>query len=196
MTKNAWIPILITLGLWAGCGRNDQAGRIPAPENRRLFRAYPSTHEDSACTPFLERFQPSLLILKGEKLVSYPKPKKCPRFVLLYFSASWCPPCHLFTPKLKSWYLANQSRFPDLEVVLASMDRQWAAMEDYVRETKMPWPILAWPNVENSPVEKLLPQEIPFLVLVDDEGMILMAARGMETSLALIENIMRKEEKK
>ena len=161
-----------------------------------MFRAYPSTHEDSACTPFIETFQPSLLILKGKKLVSHPKPKKCPRFVLLYFSASWCPPCHLFSPKLRKWYLVNQPRFPDLEVVLASMDRQWAAMEGYVRETQMPWPILAWPNVENSPVEKLLPQEIPFLVLVDDEGMILMAARGMEASLALIENIMRKEEKK
>ena len=69
-------------------------------------------------------------------------------------------------------------------------------MEGYVRETGMPWPILAWPNVMNSPIEKFLPEEIPFLVLVDDEGMILMAARGMEASLTLIDKIMDKVEKK
>ena len=161
-----------------------------------MFRAYPSTHEDKACTPFLEKFQPSLLILRGKSLAAYPKPKKCPRYVLLYFSASWCPPCHLFTPKLKKWYLENHPRYPDLEVVLASMDRDWAAMEGYVKETGMPWPILAWPNVVDSPVEKLLPEEIPFLVLVDDEGKVLLAVRGMEESLALLNRLMRKEEKK
>ena len=181
---------------WSGCDRKEAPSQADNPNPERLFRAYPSTHENSACTPFLETFQPSLLVLKGKSLVAYPKPKKCPRYVLLYFSASWCPPCHLFTPKLKKWYLANQPRYPDLEVVLASMDREWAAMEEYVQETKMPWPVLAWPNVMNSPVEKFLPQEIPYLVLVDDEGMILMAAAGMEASLALIDKIMDKVEKK
>jgi len=194
--KIQWLfALAVALGC-SSCDRKAPSSQAPTPKPERLFRAYPSTHEDSACTPFLETFQPSLVVLKGKSLVAYPKPKPCPRYVLLYFSASWCPPCHLFTPKLKKWYLANQSRYPDLEVVLASMDREWGAMEGYVRETGMPWPILAWPNVMNSPIEKFLPEEIPFLVLVDDEGMILMAARGMEASLTLIDKIMDKVEKK
>ena len=194
--KIHWLfALAVTLGC-SSCDRKAPPSQAPTPKLERLFRAYPSTHEDSACTPFLEKFQASLIVLKGKSLAAYPKPKPCPRYVLLYFSASWCPPCHLFTPKLKTWYLANQSRYPDLEVVLASMDREWGAMEGYVRETGMPWPILAWPNVMNSPIEKFLPEEIPYLVLVDDEGMILMAARGMEASLTLIDKIMDKGEKK
>jgi thiol-disulfide isomerase/thioredoxin len=168
----------------------------PVTTKERLFRAYPSSHETTACTPFLEKIQPTLLILKDNKLASFPKPKKCPRFVLLYFSASWCPPCHLFTPKLKAWYLRSHAKFPDLEVVLASLDRDWAPMEQYVHQTGMPWPILAWPNVMDSPVEKLLPEEFPYLVLVDDEGMVLMAARGMPTTLDLVEKILKVEEVK
>ena len=78
--------------LFAGCGNQAPAPQAGPDKKERLFRAYPSTHEESQCTPFLEKFQPALLILKKEALVSYPKPKKCPRFVLLYFSASWCPP--------------------------------------------------------------------------------------------------------
>lgn len=165
-----------------------------ASGKERMFRAYPATHEDKACTPFLDKFQPNLLILKGDQLVSFPQPKKCPRFVLLYFSASWCPPCHLFTPKLRAWYLGVRKKFPDFEVVLASMDKEWSPMEGYIRKTQMPWPILAWPNVIDSPVEKYLPEEIPYLVLVDDEGMILMAARGMPTTLDLIEKILTMEQ--
>jgi hypothetical protein len=76
------------------------------------------------------------------------------------------------------------------------MDRDWVAMEEYVRQTKMPWPVLAWPNVIDSPVEKLLPEEIPYLVLVDDEGMVLMAARGMVKTLGLVEKIMQKDDGK
>lgn len=189
------LGILVLLG-FVGCHRSEQPTPTPSTPKARLFRAYPATHENNACTPFLESIQPTLLVLKNKKLASFPKPKKCPRFVLLYFSASWCPPCHLFTPKLKAWYLRNHAKFPDLEVVLASMDRQWAAMEQYVVETGMPWPVLAWPNVMDSPVEKLLPEEIPYLVLVDDEGMVLFAARGMNDSLDLVEKILRMEEQK
>ena len=179
-----------------GCQKSDPPTPPSASTKERLFRAYPTTHEDTACTPFLEKIQPTLLVLKGKKLELFPKPKKCPRFVLLYFSASWCPPCHLFTPKLKTWYLRNRAKFQDLEVVLASMDREWAPMEQYVRETGMPWPVMAWPKVMGSPVEKLLPEEIPYLVLVDDEGMILMAARGMPTTLDLVEKVLIMEESK
>ena len=177
----------------AACNNSTRPAQETSSSKEKLFRAYPSTHEATACTPFLEKIQPSLLILKSNNLEAFQKPKKCPRFVLLYFSASWCPPCHLFTPELRSWYFTAHSKYPELEVVLASIDRDWTSMEEYVRQTKMPWPILAWPNVMDSPVERLLPEEFPYLVLVDDEGMVLMAARGMVTTLGLVEKIMQRD---
>lgn len=167
-----------------------------APSAERIFRAHPEVHQDLDCPPFLEKIQSSLLVLKGKKLASYPKPKACPRFVLLYFSASWCPPCHLFTPELRAWYLKVRPKHPEFEVVLGSLDREWAAMEDYVKQTKMPWPILAWPQIAGSPVEKLLPREVPYLVLVDDEGMVLLAAPGMPPTLLLVEKVLNMESKK
>lgn len=188
-----WILMVLALG-WVGCRKEAPTNAEASEPKPRLFRAYPSTHKDTSCTPFLEKIQPTLLILEKTNLVPFPKPKKCPRFVLLYFSASWCPPCHLFTPKLKTWYLGLRKKHPELEVVLASMDRDWGAMQQYVSETKMPWPIMAWPQVMDSPVEKYLPEEIPYLVLLDDEGRILVAARGMPSSLGLIEEILGKEE--
>ena len=195
MRLSASFSLLLIL-CCAACNNSTRPAQETSASKERLFRAYPATHESTACTPFLEKIQPSLLILKGNNLENFQKPKKCPRFVLLYFSASWCPPCHLFTPELKSWYSTAHPKYPELEVVLASMDRDWVAMEEYVRQTKMPWPVLAWPNVIDSPVEKLLPEEIPYLVLVDDEGMVLMAARGMVKTLGLVEKIMQKDDGK
>ncbi len=49
--------------------------------------------------------------------------------LLLYFSASWCPPCRGFTPKLKAWYEQTAKTSP-IEVVWVSSDdsqKEWEA---------------------------------------------------------------------
>ncbi|KAI9344364.1 thioredoxin-like-domain-containing protein [Obelidium mucronatum] len=52
----------------------------------------------------------------------------------LLFSASWCPPCRLFGPKLKELY-ANKSS--ELEIVLIGSDKDEASHKAYFES--MPW---------------------------------------------------------
>ncbi|CAL4914830.1 unnamed protein product [Urochloa decumbens] len=58
--------------------------------------------------------------------------------VALYFSASWCPPCRKFTPKLVQVYeeQATQDK-NNLEVVFISRDRDEESFDAYF--AKMPW---------------------------------------------------------
>jgi nucleoredoxin len=68
-----------------------------------------------------------------------------PSHVALYFSASWCPPCRGFTPKLVEAYKALRGAAegaaapggPRLEVVFVSGDNDDASFKEYLGH--MPW---------------------------------------------------------
>ncbi|TVU46616.1 hypothetical protein EJB05_06162 [Eragrostis curvula] len=57
--------------------------------------------------------------------------------VALYFSASWCPPCRRFTPKLIETYNELASQGKSFEVVFVSGDQDEEAFNSYF--AKMPW---------------------------------------------------------
>jgi thiol-disulfide isomerase/thioredoxin len=63
------------------------------------------------------------------------------KFVLLYFTASWCAPCKPFTPKLAA--LRNQAK-EHLEVVVVSQDRSEADHLKYMQDNRMEWPAVKW----------------------------------------------------
>ena len=51
--------------------------------------------------------------------------------VALYFSASWCPPCKIFSPLLREFYTAAAKK-NGLEVVYVSSDKDVPSFEEYV----------------------------------------------------------------
>lgn len=90
-------------------------------------------------------------------------------FVMLYFSAHWCPPCRGFTPELAAFYKEHAAA-KSFEVVFLSSDRSEEDFASYYGE--MPW--LAVPLADKATKAALSAKfevrGIPTLVLLDKEG--------------------------
>jgi len=54
------------------------------------------------------------------------------KYLFVYFSAHWCGPCKVFTPKLVEWYNTNKKN-GDFEVLFLSADRSEQARVAYMR---------------------------------------------------------------
>ncbi len=88
-------------------------------------------------------------------------------YLLLYFSAHWCPPCQVFTPKLVEFYKANGGG-KLFNAVLISSDHSETDMFNYMRETHMPWPAVQYGSDASKTLNKTFSGDgIPRLVLVN-----------------------------
>ena len=99
------------------------------------------------------------------------------KYVFLYFSAHWCPPCRQFTPELVKLYNKNNSN-GDFDLLFVSSDRSQKAMDEYMKETKMPWL-----GVKLGPKTDKLKKEygstgIPHLVLLDENDKVIARGQG------------------
>lgn len=56
------------------------------------------------------------------------------KYLMLYFSAHWCPPCKAFTPVLSEAYTKLKATRDDFELVFVSSDRNEAAFKEYFDE--------------------------------------------------------------
>lgn len=102
---------------------------------------------------------------KGAKPLSTTKALAGKDLVLLYFSASWCPPCQSFSPRLKEFYAHVKD---SIEIVYISSDRSIAEFEGYYG--KMPW--LSLPPTNSAHIKNKLAQAcqitgIPALLVLD-----------------------------
>lgn len=109
-----------------------------------------------------------------------PEVKTPPKYTALYFSAHWCPPCRLFTPKLVEWYNNFKPEHPDFELVFVSADRDEEAMKKYIKSEKMPWPAVKYDKARSEAFGKFAADGIPYLVLIDENGKALTAQPGNE----------------
>lgn len=120
--------------------------------------------------PVAEMLSQSLVDAGGNPVAGSELAKK--QYLLLYFSAHWCPPCRAFTPQLVNFY--NQNKKSDnFEVILISADKSPDAMLQYMTEMSMPWPALSY----ESPLKAKLSDElgvngIPCLVMFNNNGQV------------------------
>lgn len=63
---------------------------------------------------------------------------KTKKYLFVYFSAHWCPPCRRFTPHLVDFYNKKHAG-GDFDLVFVSSDKGQREMNTYMKETKMPW---------------------------------------------------------
>ena len=91
-------------------------------------------------------------------------------FVLLYFSAHWCPPCRAFTPRLALFYNEVNATRKQVEVVFISFDRDEAGFREYYGE--MPWLTVPFGSkaVRESLAKRFGVSGIPMLALLKRDG--------------------------
>lgn len=115
-----------------------------------------------------------LVAPRGKSVLPYDAPNlPKAKYIALYFSAGWCPPCHQFTPLLVNFYNQMKPKHPEFEVVLMSLDRGQNAMEKYMIESAMPWPAMRYNALQSSPLFKYGGPGIPDLVVLNAKGEVL-----------------------
>ncbi len=110
-----------------------------------------------------------------KSLLREPVAGPTPKYVALYYSAQWCPPCRMFTPKLVEWYKNFKKTHPDFELVFVSADQDESAMNKYITEDRMPWAVAAYDNRSEEIFQQFSSDGIPYLVLIGANGKALTA---------------------
>lgn len=95
------------------------------------------------------------------------------KYMLLYFSAQWCPPCRAFSPTLVEFF-NNRKNGDNFDLVLVSSDRSEKDMFTYMNDYKMPWLTVPFNHIAQSGlVEAYSGRGIPNLVLLGQDGKVL-----------------------
>lgn len=125
-----------------------------------------------AASVFDEILDGNLMKLDGKKLKKFEPESKPTKYYLFYYTASWCGPCHRFTPSLVKFYNENKPKKGDeFEIILVTSDDSEDAMDGYASELKMEWPHLKLSKVNDFKKKFRHPGGgIPNLVLTDLEG--------------------------
>merc|ERR1711963_692830 len=120
-------------------------------------------------TENMDLFKGQELFKADETKVSADEVLKDKDFVLLYFSAHWCPPCKAFTPKLKEFY--NEVKDKKVEIIFVSGDQSPKAMYDYMKESHGDWFVVEHESKLSDDLnEKFQVSGIPTLVVLKEDG--------------------------
>jgi len=112
---------------------------------------------------------PALVALQDGALNNFPLPSGI-KYTALYFSAHWCGPCRVFTPKLVDWYRQIRAKHPEFQLVFVSADESPEDMLNYMKETMMPWPAVSFNQIKTSGLSKWSADGIPYLILFGPDG--------------------------
>ena len=123
--------------------------------------------EDSYHTKLIEMIGPDLVDMQGKQIPSAILSDKPD--VLLYFTAKWCGPCRIFTPKLVDFYNENAGKH-DFLVIVVSSDRAKSQMAQYLKDYKIPFLAVPYERRDTSGIKKKYgARGIPNLVWLDGQ---------------------------
>lgn len=120
--------------------------------------------------PRFAQIWPEVILSKTGKFASSEFKDK---YLMLYFSAHWCPPCRAFTPVLSAAYTKLKGQRDDFELVFVSSDRDKEQFDEYFGE--MPFPAISFENsdAKNALSKRFEVNGIPKLLMLgpaDDGG--------------------------
>ena len=131
----------------------------------------PAAAETPIATPsvFDEVLDGNLVKLDGRSFKRFNLESKPEKYYIFYYTASWCEPCHAYSPELVKFY--NRNKNANFEIVLITSDKDEDAMEEYAKDKKMPWPQLKLSEV--GKFEKKFNHQvtgIPSVITCDSKG--------------------------
>ena len=151
-------------------------------------------------TPTMQALEKSLVILDGRKINEFKlsHPEKI-EVVAFYSSASWCGPCHAFTPELAREYKSLKRKYDNFELVLLSGDDEKRDWEEYVKEYKMPFPLVNFDAKDAAGTLRAGKNSnfIPAIHIVARDGTVLDdSSGGARASLEKLEKILKERTNK
>eukprot|EP00758_Cryptobia_borreli_P003782 Tbor_TRINITY_DN3978_c0_g1::TRINITY_DN3978_c0_g1_i2::g.706::m.706/K17609/NXN; nucleoredoxin len=87
--------------------------------------------------------------------------------VMLYFSASWCPPCRGFTPVLSEYYTKHKDT-KGFDIIFMSWDEELEDFDGYY--AKHPWLAMKYDDAQSKMEDlnkKYGVESIPTIIIVD-----------------------------
>jgi nucleoredoxin len=136
-----------------------------------------SANQPQPLSGIAARFNKHLLVRGADGEVhGFPETKLAGiKYWAFYYSASWCPPCRAFTPRLVDFYNSFKPSHPDFELIFVSCDNSDSDAVGYMKMDSMPWPAVGYAEIANPALEakKYSCPYIPCLVLVDANGNVL-----------------------
>ncbi len=133
-----------------------------------------------AASSVIASMQGKTVALKDGKLVAQ-EAKQTAKFTILYFSASWCPPCRANAPHSVKSYNDSVKNNADVEVVMCSCDRGLEDAQKWAVKENMPWPFIMGKDWSQIPgIKGVAPRGIPTMILVDAEGKVISTGRNIE----------------
>lgn len=166
-----------------------KAADLDEDSAKKLAKAKAAT--DAANAPdsvFDKTLKDNLVKASGGALGECTDATKPTQYYVFYYTASWCGPCHRFTPTLVDLYNRIKPDNSNFEVVMITWDQEEKAMTDYAVKANMPWPLLKFSAAEGFQNKfKHDVDGIPCVVICDLEGKVVKKTRD----LAEIETLLK-----
>jgi nucleoredoxin len=174
------VTVLLALGAYAYIEHRDGCRRLAAEIRTAVHSIWSHSVQAEPPVSIAALTEGKLISADGNSFsFSASGPASSVQYYALYYSAQWCPPCHVFTPLLVGWYNKFKPAHPNFELIFVSEDTNETSMLSYMKEMAMPWPAVRFGALKHdgsfkgSGIEKFAGPGIPDLVLVDANGTVL-----------------------
>ena len=103
--------------------------------------------------------------------------------LVVSFWASWCGPCRMEMPALRTFYEQHRKNSDNFEIVAISLDEDTEDAQAFATKEKLPFPVLLDPR--NTTAQAYGAETIPTLYVVDENGKVVYGEVGYDVLLQM-----------